>query len=214
MLLSLDIDTGLLGRYDFENPPRWAPTAARQPDTRNGERRFVGGGRYARQGAEPPAPAMFRAPATTVIRPTSRSRPGSSSTARTAAARNHLPGRQRAAANGCQLRRLGSGGLLLQRQWLGRNPSTPARWPVAAGIMWPTGVNDAGDAATLYLDGAAVASTSTTASISYTLGASSFIGGHGSGDTSYDFTGMIDDARIYNRALTATEVAALAQDLS
>ena len=33
VLLSLEIDTGLLGRYDFENPPRWAPTAARQPDT-------------------------------------------------------------------------------------------------------------------------------------------------------------------------------------
>ena len=37
--------------------------------------------------------------------------------------------------------------------------------------------NDAGDVATLYLDGAAVASTSTTASISYTQGANSVIGG-------------------------------------
>ncbi len=75
-------------------------------------------------------------------------------------------------------------------------------------------VNDAGDAATLYLDGVAVASSGTTSSISYALGANSFIGKHGNGDSTFDFTGKIDDARVYSRALTAAEIFTLANDLS
>ncbi len=74
--------------------------------------------------------------------------------------------------------------------------------------------NDTGNTATLYLDGTAVATSNITGSISYTQGANSFIGTHGNGGTIYDFTGRIDDARIYNRALTATEIYTLANDLS
>jgi VCBS repeat-containing protein len=74
--------------------------------------------------------------------------------------------------------------------------------------------NDAGNTATLYLDGAAVASTSTTDSISYTRGTDSFIGQHGAGNSAFNFTGMIDDARVYDRALSAAEIQALASDLN
>ena len=74
--------------------------------------------------------------------------------------------------------------------------------------------DDAGNAATLYLDGVAVTTTSTADSISYAQGANSFIGKHGNGNTSFDFTGKIDDARIYNRVLTASEIATLATDLT
>lgn len=69
---------------------------------------------------------------------------------------------------------------------------------------------------TIYIDGAAVATATVAASdsISYTQGANSFIGKHGNGQTAFDFNGKIDDARVYNRALTAGEVASLAADLS
>ncbi|MCA9061772.1 MAG: DUF4347 domain-containing protein, partial [Planctomycetaceae bacterium] len=70
--------------------------------------------------------------------------------------------------------------------------------------------NDTGNAAKLYLDGVEVASTSTFNSINYSLGANSFIGKHGNGGSTWDFTGLIDDARIYTRALSAAEVAELA----
>ncbi|MFC1762729.1 FG-GAP-like repeat-containing protein, partial [Planctomycetota bacterium] len=74
--------------------------------------------------------------------------------------------------------------------------------------------DDSGNTATLYLDGVAVNSDSTTSSISYTLGAHSYIGKHGDGSTTFDFNGSIDDSRIYNRALTAREIATLAADLT
>ncbi len=74
--------------------------------------------------------------------------------------------------------------------------------------------DNTGNVVALYLDGAVVGTTSTTDNISYTLGANSFIGKHGDGSTSWDFTGKIDDARVYNRALTASEIATLAADLS
>ncbi len=70
--------------------------------------------------------------------------------------------------------------------------------------------DDAANVHRLYLDGALVATGTTTASISYTRGADSFIGKHGNAGTSMDFTGQIDDARIYNRALSGTEIATLA----
>ncbi|MBK9308528.1 MAG: cadherin domain-containing protein [Nitrospira sp.] len=74
--------------------------------------------------------------------------------------------------------------------------------------------NDAANSATLYLDGVVVASSTNTSSIAYTLGANTFIGKHGNGSTTADFAGNIDDARIYNRALSATEVATLANDVN
>jgi len=66
----------------------------------------------------------------------------------------------------------------------------------------------------VYIDGVAVVSTAYTTSIAYSQGTNSFIGKHGNGGTTYDFNGKIDEARIYNRALTGAEIAALAGDLT
>ena len=74
--------------------------------------------------------------------------------------------------------------------------------------------DDTNNTNTLYIDGAVVATATASTSISYTQGANSFIGKHGNGQTAFDFNGKIDDARVYNRALTAGEVAALAADVS
>ena len=77
-------------------------------------------------------------------------------------------------------------------------------------------VDAANDVQVLYLDGTAVATTSYTGAISWASagGANSFIGKHGNGSTAYDFNGMIDDARVYNRALTGAEITALQVDQS
>ena len=56
-------------------------------------------------------------------------------------------------------------------------------------------------------------SNTVSASIS-TLGANSFIGKHGDGQTTFDFNGLIDDVRVYDRTLDASEVGALADDLN
>jgi hypothetical protein len=70
--------------------------------------------------------------------------------------------------------------------------------------------DDDGDTFYLYIDGVLAASASNTNSISYSgLGANTLIGCHGNGNTNYDFTGAIDDVRVYNYALSATEVAKL-----
>jgi hypothetical protein len=61
-----------------------------------------------------------------------------------------------------------------------------------------------------YVDGAEVASTSTTASISYTgLGTKTVVAAHGNAGTTWDMTGKVDDVRVYSRALCPTEVQAL-----
>ncbi len=65
----------------------------------------------------------------------------------------------------------------------------------------------------LYLDGSLVAGSSTTTSIAYSRGAFTEIGRHGRGDPDFGFNGLIDDARIYTRAISAEEVQALATDL-
>ena len=74
--------------------------------------------------------------------------------------------------------------------------------------------DDAGNVAHTYLDGSVVASAAINTSIGYTLGANSFIGTHGNGATTVDFTGKLDDVRVYNRALTGPEITTLATDLS
>ena len=72
--------------------------------------------------------------------------------------------------------------------------------------------DDTNNSQKLYLDGVEVASGSYTGSIDYSLGINTTIGAHGDGATSWDFDGMIDDARIYTRALSADEIANLAND--
>lgn len=59
----------------------------------------------------------------------------------------------------------------------------------------------------LYIDGSLAATASITASINYSgLGSNTVIGRHGNSNTNMDFTGVIDDVRVYNYALTAAEV--------
>jgi len=70
--------------------------------------------------------------------------------------------------------------------------------------------NDDQNFCKLYIDGVESASLSTTASISYAgLGALTVVGRHGNGGTTWDFTGKIDDVRVYNRALCPSDVQAL-----
>lgn len=65
----------------------------------------------------------------------------------------------------------------------------------------------------LYVDGVQAASQSVFDSISYSgLGGNTYIGRHGNGQTSFDFNGKIDDVRVYSRALSPTDVAALYTD--
>ncbi len=67
--------------------------------------------------------------------------------------------------------------------------------------------DDTNDIMYIYLDGNPAASQSTSVTISYSgLGANTVIGRHGNGATTYDFTGIIDDARVYNYALSAAEI--------
>ena len=61
----------------------------------------------------------------------------------------------------------------------------------------------------IYVDGVLRGSVNNTGTITYNKGPDFFIGKHGNGGTTYDFTGSIDDVRVYNRALNAQEVALL-----
>jgi hypothetical protein len=70
--------------------------------------------------------------------------------------------------------------------------------------------NDDQDLLTFYVDGIEQANLSTTASIAYSgQGTKTVIGAHGNGQTTYDFTGKVDDMRIFNRALCPSEVQEL-----
>src|SRR3954469_12091650 len=62
----------------------------------------------------------------------------------------------------------------------------------------------------LYIDGQLAGTATTTASISYTgLGANTVIGRQGNAGTTNDFTGVIDEVRVYSYAISAAEVAQL-----
>ena len=62
----------------------------------------------------------------------------------------------------------------------------------------------------LYVDGVLAASVANTSSISYAgLGTDTVVGRHGNSSTNYDFTGIIDEVRVYNYAISATDVALL-----
>ncbi len=62
----------------------------------------------------------------------------------------------------------------------------------------------------LYIDGVLAASVANSSSISYVgLGANTVIGAHGNGGTAHDFTGTIDEVRVYNYAISVSEIALL-----
>ncbi len=62
----------------------------------------------------------------------------------------------------------------------------------------------------LYIDGVEVASAANTNTIDYTGATTTYIGRHPSTSPSWDLEGMVDDVRIYDRALTASEIADIA----
>jgi hypothetical protein len=65
----------------------------------------------------------------------------------------------------------------------------------------------------LYVDGVQVASVSSYGAAVYSgLGTNTYIGRHGNGQTAFDFAGKIDDARVYSRALSSSDIAALYTD--
>lgn len=73
-------------------------------------------------------------------------------------------------------------------------------------------INDTGNSQKLYVDGALASTTSHTESISYNtggVGTDTFIGRHGDGETTYDFNGLIDDVRVYNVALSDSDIQSL-----
>ncbi len=70
-------------------------------------------------------------------------------------------------------------------------------------------VDDTNNVHTIYLDGVAVDSNVMTGSVSYTLGPDSYIGTHGDGAPQWDLIGQLDDARVYDRVLTAAEIAGI-----
>ncbi|MGD8643372.1 MAG: DUF4347 domain-containing protein, partial [Chromatiales bacterium] len=71
-------------------------------------------------------------------------------------------------------------------------------------------VDDTNNTHAIYFDGVEVASSAMTGSVAYTNGTNSYIGAHGELSPEWDLIGLVDDARIYDRALTATEIATLA----
>jgi hypothetical protein len=70
--------------------------------------------------------------------------------------------------------------------------------------------NDTANTCKLYVDGVEAASVNTTVTIPYSgLGTKTVIGAHGNSSTSFDFTGKIDDVRVYSRALCPNEIQIL-----
>jgi hypothetical protein len=67
--------------------------------------------------------------------------------------------------------------------------------------------DDAGNSLKLYIDGVNVASTTTSYSISWSgLGTKTRAGSHGNTNTLMDMDGGIDDVRVYDRALSQSEI--------
>jgi hypothetical protein len=64
----------------------------------------------------------------------------------------------------------------------------------------------------IYYDGVEVCSNPTVNDVDYSnAGTGFFVGRHGSGETQWDFSGNMDEVRVYNRPLSALEISALAQ---
>jgi hypothetical protein len=71
--------------------------------------------------------------------------------------------------------------------------------------------DDSANTQKFYIDGVEEGSSTHTDSVSYSgQGSNVTMGIHGNGSANYSFGGLVDDVRIYNRALTADDVAALA----
>ncbi len=73
------------------------------------------------------------------------------------------------------------------------------RWHNIAGVKSASQIQ-------IFVDGVSKAAYSTSDTIPYTLGTNLYFGKHGNGSASYNFNGVIDEVRIYNIALSATDV--------
>ena len=92
---------------------------------------------------------------------------------------------------------------------------TVSSWPIPDGSWHHVAytVSSSGDQI-LYIDGDEAGRTTYSGSISYEhWGSDTFIGEHGSGGHNFEAAGLIDDARVYGRALSAEEIATLAANL-
>jgi hypothetical protein len=107
--------------------------------------------------------------------------------------------------NGVELsKRTGEG---VYVQCLAATPSfLDGRWHHVAGVLnRAAGVK-------VYFDGVEVCSMNARGDVIYPAqGEGFFVGRHGAGEEQWDFDGAIDEVRIYNRPLSATEVSVLAQ---
>jgi hypothetical protein len=77
-------------------------------------------------------------------------------------------------------------------------------WHHVAGVVSSTGMR-------VYLDGVEICNNGDTTPVAHDVGPNFFVGRHGAGNEDFDFDGNIDDVRVYNRVLTPSEVAAVAQ---
>ncbi|MCA9237651.1 MAG: LamG domain-containing protein [Planctomycetales bacterium] len=88
--------------------------------------------------------------------------------------------------------------------WIGADSAYPLEksgWHHFAAVL------NENDSITLYIDGNEAGSTAATPSISFSgLGSTTRIGSHGDGQDSFDFSGRIDDVRIFDRRMTSEEV--------
>lgn len=73
-------------------------------------------------------------------------------------------------------------------------------------------VDSASQSLSVYLDGELIGTTIGNGPIEYDNNPDTYIGRGGNGTGDFDFNGLIDDARVYARALSAKEIAALATD--
>jgi hypothetical protein len=76
-------------------------------------------------------------------------------------------------------------------------------WHHVAGVATPSGTH-------VYFDGVEKCANTSGGDAIYTHGQDLWVGRHGDGSDKWDFDGNIDDVRIYTRALSAEEVAAIA----
>jgi hypothetical protein len=85
-----------------------------------------------------------------------------------------------------------------------------------AGVGWrhfAAVFDDDNNICRFYINGTEVASLVTTASISYSsLGTNVIFGRHGNGGTTTDFTGKLDDVRVYTRALCPAQIMEIVND--
>ncbi|BFM07277.1 hypothetical protein R50071_24810 [Halioxenophilus aromaticivorans] len=71
-------------------------------------------------------------------------------------------------------------------------------------------IDDATDTQRLYLDGVLIVETNHGTPTSFTLGTNTYLGSRDATSPEWAYSGLMDDARIYNRALTSSEAASLA----